>query len=288
MTVNDGTKNVPFTLPDEEEEDVFSSVEVERDDDVLTSSPPMDGVTPTGGTPSVSGGNVRAMAPGSSPSRAPAAAGGPNPILKIDGPNQPAPRTVEVGREVFNIGGEDAHLSLDDEYVSKWHAQIRMEDGAVVLTDLGSKNGVFLRIADDLQLEDHDEIVLGQQRFVFRTSWDAPVQETRRARTDTPSLGGNLPSDAARLIQMYTANQIGSVSRIRDRLVIGRQNADLVEPDDPQLSSPHATIERRGTKFFIKDARSQHGTYIRVLDSVELIDGDCFLVGRSRISISYP
>lgn len=284
--MNDGSKNVPFALPDEEDEDVFSSVEVERDEDVLTSSPVVEG-TPAGATPSVSGGNVRSANTSASGPR-PTVSSKPNAILKIDGPGLPSPETVDVNRLVFNIGRDRAHLALKDEYVSPWHAQLRIEGGKVVLSDLGSKNGVFLRIADDLQLEDFDEILVGRQRFVFRTTWDPPAQPASPNEPRTPALGGNLPPESARIIQMYSGEQIGTVTRVPDRIVIGRQNADVTAETDAELSSPHATIERRGSQFFIKDARSKHGTFIRVLDSVELIDGDCFMVGRSRISLSYP
>jgi pSer/pThr/pTyr-binding forkhead associated (FHA) protein len=36
-------------------------------------------------------------------------------------------------------------------------------DGQVTLTDLGSKNGTFVRINDELTLEHGDHVFLGQQ-----------------------------------------------------------------------------------------------------------------------------
>lgn len=281
--MNDGRKNVPFALPDEDDEDVFSSVEVDRGDEVFTSTT-SGGVRTSQGLPAVrSGSRQRGGSAAPHPGRAPA-----GPRLTVESANRAGAKTVDVDRPVFLLGREGAHLSLKDEYVSDWHAQIHLEEGAAVLQDMGSENGVYLRIADDLQLEDFDEIVLGNQRFVFRTTWDVPPAPSSPYEKRTPVLGGNLPADAARLIQLYSGDQIGGVWRIGERLTIGRQNADVCEPDDTWLSSPHAAIERRGSQFFIKDARSQYGTYIRVLDSVELIDGDCFIVGRSRIKISYP
>jgi pSer/pThr/pTyr-binding forkhead associated (FHA) protein len=53
---------------------------------------------------------------------------------------------------------------LDDPFISGRHAQITMNaDGQVTLTDLGSKNGTFVRINDELALEHGDHVFLGQQ-----------------------------------------------------------------------------------------------------------------------------
>jgi len=283
--VNDGRKNVPFTLPDDDEQDVFSSVDLERDEEVVSSVPTY---RTSQGLPAVA--HTQPSAPVSSapaPGRAPTQAR--HPRLTVESANMSVAHNVDIDRPLFLIGRDSAHLPLQDEYVSPWHAQLRIEDGAVVLEDMGSTNGVYLRIADDLQLEDRDEIVVGNQRFVFRTSWDLPQAEPPSPfGSHPPQLGGNSPSDAARLIQVYSGGVVGGVWRIRDRVTIGRQGADVAEPDDPWLSSPHATIERHAAQFFIKDVRSQYGTFIRVFDSVELIDGDCFVVGRSRIKITYP
>ena len=66
--------------------------------------------------------------------------------------------TISIGRE-----GNDVNF-LDDPFISGRHAQITMApDGQVTLTDLGSKNGTFVRINDELLLEQGDHIFLGQQ-----------------------------------------------------------------------------------------------------------------------------
>ncbi|HXU60609.1 MAG TPA: FHA domain-containing protein [Polyangia bacterium] len=66
--------------------------------------------------------------------------------------------TISIGRE-----GNDVNF-LDDPFISGRHAQITMAaDGQVTLTDLGSKNGTFARINDEMPLENGDHIFLGQQ-----------------------------------------------------------------------------------------------------------------------------
>jgi pSer/pThr/pTyr-binding forkhead associated (FHA) protein len=66
--------------------------------------------------------------------------------------------TISIGRE-----GNDVNF-LDDPFISGRHAQITMNaDGQVTLTDLGSKNGTFVRINDEAPLGHGDYVFLGQQ-----------------------------------------------------------------------------------------------------------------------------
>jgi pSer/pThr/pTyr-binding forkhead associated (FHA) protein len=66
--------------------------------------------------------------------------------------------TISIGRE-----GNDVNF-LDDPFISGRHAQITMNaDGQVTLTDLGSKNGTFVRVTDESPLGHGDYVFLGQQ-----------------------------------------------------------------------------------------------------------------------------
>jgi pSer/pThr/pTyr-binding forkhead associated (FHA) protein len=64
---------------------------------------------------------------------------------------------VSVGRE-----GNDINFP-DDPFISGHHAQITFEGGRVVLTDLNSKNGTFLRIGHEHVLKHGDYVFMGQQ-----------------------------------------------------------------------------------------------------------------------------
>jgi pSer/pThr/pTyr-binding forkhead associated (FHA) protein len=66
--------------------------------------------------------------------------------------------SISIGRE-----GNDVNF-LDDPFISGRHAQIAMSgDGQTTLTDLGSKNGTFVRISDEVALDHGDHVFLGQQ-----------------------------------------------------------------------------------------------------------------------------
>lgn len=66
--------------------------------------------------------------------------------------------SITIGRE-----GNDVNFP-DDPFISGHHAQVTISpDGRFTLTDLGSKNGTFLRIAGEAPLVNGDYVFIGQQ-----------------------------------------------------------------------------------------------------------------------------
>ncbi len=65
--------------------------------------------------------------------------------------------TVRMGRE-----GNDINFG-DDPFISGHHAQLAWENGRLMLTDLGSKNGTFTRVAGERSLDHGDYVFMGQQ-----------------------------------------------------------------------------------------------------------------------------
>ena len=64
-----------------------------------------------------------------------------------------------LGRERGDI------LFPEDGYVSGTHARISLSDGQVILSDLGSSNGTFLRLRHERTIPNGSFILMGQQLF---------------------------------------------------------------------------------------------------------------------------
>jgi pSer/pThr/pTyr-binding forkhead associated (FHA) protein len=71
---------------------------------------------------------------------------------------------VRATGEVVSMGrdGNDINFS-DDPFISGRHAQVSLDGEGMLLTDLGSKNGTFLRIRQDTPLVHGDYVFMGQQ-----------------------------------------------------------------------------------------------------------------------------
>jgi predicted component of type VI protein secretion system len=91
-------------------------------------------------------------------------------------------RSFEVGESCVLGRGEECDVRLLDRSVSRAHARISRRDGAWILEDLGSRNGVRLRgeRVERAELADLDEFVLGELALRFRL-------EARAASSGTPS-----------------------------------------------------------------------------------------------------
>lgn len=72
--------------------------------------------------------------------------------------------SFQAQSDVVSLGREGNDINFpDDPFISGHHAQVSYENGALNLTDLGSKNGTFLRITADTVLEHGDYVFMGQQ-----------------------------------------------------------------------------------------------------------------------------
>jgi pSer/pThr/pTyr-binding forkhead associated (FHA) protein len=85
--------------------------------------------------------------------------------------------TVIIGREVtgaafpllgdsVTLGRERGEINFpDDGYVSGLHARITLRDGRVLLADLGSSNGTFVKVNGERAVGHDSYVLLGQQLF---------------------------------------------------------------------------------------------------------------------------
>jgi len=76
--------------------------------------------------------------------------------------------------EEFELGGETVLGRVtgditfpDDDYMSGRHARIIRKGNQYILTDEGSRNGTFIRIAGEVELKPGDMILVGKQLFLF-------------------------------------------------------------------------------------------------------------------------
>lgn len=69
-----------------------------------------------------------------------------------------------VGTETVVFGREGNEINFpDDPFISGRHAELRLSGGVLSVTDLGSRNGTFVRVHGEQTLAHGDYVFLGQQ-----------------------------------------------------------------------------------------------------------------------------
>jgi pSer/pThr/pTyr-binding forkhead associated (FHA) protein len=202
-------------------------------------------------------------------------------------------RVFQVHQEQTDIGRIEGDLVLsDDPYLSPRHARIVHKGGdSIVLRDLDSLNGVYVRLRDPVDIDDGDMALLGQQVVRFEVLEETELPLGPATQRGVLVFGTPEVPRIARLVQ-YTTEGVGRDVHYlyRDETVIGREQGDIVCTDDPFMSRRHAaiTIDRTTRKFVLRDLGSSNGTAIRIRGERTLRPGDQFRVGRHLFRYDRP
>ncbi|HEX7734409.1 MAG TPA: FHA domain-containing protein [Ktedonobacteraceae bacterium] len=88
---------------------------------------------------------------------------------------------LALKRSIISIGREeDNEVWLDDDTISRYHAELAWDKGQVYVTDNDSLNGVLLngrRIRTSLLIKPGDELEIGGHRFILKHAQVAQAQE---------------------------------------------------------------------------------------------------------------
>jgi pSer/pThr/pTyr-binding forkhead associated (FHA) protein len=208
----------------------------------------------------------------------------------LAGPNgerYPVPATgLDIGRD------PNCDVVIASNDVSRWHAQIVPGLLGYQVKD-SSTNGVYVngqRVLGERWLSVGDTIRVGNVQFRFEAdaaSYEpsvstidtadlprlAPAPARERVETPPPTETVRLPRRAesavpeAPLLATLELLSNGALKGKRFRVTrplvhIGRGAHNEVALADKSVSSTHATLQRRGSDWYVVDATSRNGTYV--------------------------
>ncbi|HEU4408778.1 MAG TPA: FHA domain-containing protein [Polyangiaceae bacterium] len=192
----------------------------------------------------------------------------------------------------IDIGSREGQIRLaEDPYVAPLHVRLVLEGGRWHLTDLGTLNGVYRRLAPSVELGDGDLILLGQQVLRFELVMDAERALRPAYQHGVALFGTPAAARYARLCQRTVEGVTRDVVHVgRDEMTLGREGTDLSFPDDGFLSRRHAVLRRDAAsgRFRLEDAGSSNGTFVSVRGRVAVRDGDVFRVGLHLLRFEVP
>ena len=197
-------------------------------------------------------------------------------------------RAVPITQEAF-IGRENCDFNYpQDTLISPRHASVSVREGKVVLKDLNSQSGAFVRQRQDTELSPGDIFLLGRELFRFATQ-NLDESLSRQSADGTAAWGvprlqkGPL---TAKLEHIRLNGEVVAEFRLdKPETTLGRTTGDLIFKDDPYMSGTHARIVAQPGRFLLQDLRSRNGVYRRVRTEVELADGDEFFTGEQLFHV---
>jgi pSer/pThr/pTyr-binding forkhead associated (FHA) protein len=239
--------------------------------------------------------------------------GGCGQLLIPDGSSQSSRRTWHSLRLIQKDGSDGVLFDISDKgslvgrtegevrfphdaTVSPIHVAFKYVNEQLVVRDLKSLNGTFVRINETIAIRDKDVFQCGEQFLRFETvGWlrDAVAAEDDDT-TNQPVEQGHAAKFFAtprrlwryKLSQLLAGDTLGlSYCSVNPDTVIGREGCDLNFGSDLYISGRHCAIEQRGSLFYLHDLSSRNGTFVKLNGERILNVGDSLFVGRQLLRV---
>jgi pSer/pThr/pTyr-binding forkhead associated (FHA) protein len=204
-------------------------------------------------------------------------------LTPVDDSAAPA---IDLARAVTLIGRDpDDDIILDDDLVSRRHAEARWRAGRAYLLDRGSLNGTrrnTQKVRGLVPLEVGDIIQFGVRRY--RLSLTAPLdadslEETRKVASASISH----PLHAALTLVGESGALAGRRWVLREKtMTIGRDPSATIAIQDASVSRFHAQITRQSSGYYLADLESSNGTWVNgepVGEPHKIVTGDLLRFG---------
>lgn len=176
----------------------------------------------------------------------------------------------------------------EDFFLSPEHALFTVQGNRLFAKDLGSTNGVFVRIKSPVPLDHGDCFLVGEQLLRLDS---APFSEPGPDANNTYSYSSPRPDARFRVVQLLAGGGEGRiVSAQGTMLTLGREGGHMNFPNDRFISGRHARLDSASDSHHIilTDTGSRNGTFVRIKGAVELFHGDYIFIGQQllRVEIS--
>lgn len=120
-----------------------------------------------------------------------------------------------------------------------------------------------------------------------RAAADAPTEALSEPQVPTTSVEPAVEPPRAPLIAqllVLEGEEPGMVLPVNGfETTFGRAQGNHVFPLDVFMSGQHASVERRGTEYVLKDLHSRNGTFLKIRGETRLGEGDIILAGKQLL-----
>lgn len=223
---------------------------------------------------------MQAAAPVAPAHAGPAIASGALVLIRSDGSEGDV---VPLGGGVTVVGRNYGGVFGSDSFLSPEHAELSFEGSALVCRDLGSLNGVYLRLEPDVPVELMDGTVfrIGQEILLFEVLRPEPT-------SDVEVMGSPDPGFLGRIRLVIGREAFGNSYCVPPGgMHLGRERGDVIFPDDGYVSGLHCHIHSEGGHIYLTDVGSSNGTFVRLSGEGIIPSGSLVLMGQQLFRADY-
>lgn len=212
-------------------------------------------------------------------------------LVPLRGPA--AGRLLPLYRAVELLGREaDNDIILDDDAVSRHHAELRWNGGHPCLVDRASMNGTLHNaqvVHGQVPLASGDILQLGAHKYRFERLEASPLEETRKVSgIRTGSKNASWPSAQPPALALVAVNgpRMGARWELGALMSLGRDAECEIALPDASVSRRHAQIVRQASGYFVSDLESSNGTQLNgqpVEEPTRVQAGDIIRVGEVEL-----
>jgi len=198
--------------------------------------------------------------------------GAPVPVMPVRlvmlGPRGEAvtERHIDAGG-FLELGRSPDEPWAEDHRMEEHHARLFPAPGGVVVDDFGRPSGVYTQIFDTIVVEDGDEFKVGQARLALQR------------------FNGTGGSWGQLTLVRHDSTAPETYPLLRNEIIIGREEGDIILPDDTFVSGDHCRFIFEGNAIYLEDLGSSNGTYIRVRAGQCVAFGGLLLVGHTQFRV---
>ena len=183
------------------------------------------------------------------------------------------------------IGRSTGGIFASDAYLSPEHAEFRFEDNQLVVKDMESLNGVYIRIDPEFPIELFDGSVFRVGQEILR--FDAPSAPDPGA-DGTQYAGSPHRGFVGRISLVIGRDATGNSYPIPPHGIhLGRERGDVLFPEDGYVSGLHCRIHSEVGHVFLTDVGSSNGTFVRVSNESFVPQGTFVLMGQQLFRAEY-
>jgi pSer/pThr/pTyr-binding forkhead associated (FHA) protein len=163
------------------------------------------------------------------------------------------------------------------------HLRFGYDHGALAVEDLGSLNGVYVRLAEPVELADGMRLRIGSYVIEFHRPEPFEQEPPLQSEDDEEFYGRDLePLGYLDLIRPSGRPGLRFPITKHTPTTIGREGhrVDITLTNDKQVSALHAQIRVDDGRLVLNDMKSRNGIFVHVLGKRPLRSGDVILAGR--------